>query len=238
MSVREFGSTVSLTFEVVDPATGLLTTPATRVLTVTPPSGAPQTPAATVLSAGTLLYQFVVNLAGVWRFALVTTTPNDTRDGALVVAVSLGDVPWIPNVTEVATWIPERTLDVTTVGTAGQLPTNTFSTKTQPSGAQVDDLIYAASSIISGRVGTVDPTLYGLADKAAAVRAAAYVELTYPRREGGINQYEELIAVADSMLDALSEANVALTGTAPGAGSTLLPVWSMPDPVTYGDLDL
>lgn len=236
MTVKDLGATMTLTFTIIDPDTNLKTTPAARVLTTTDPAGnVDATWVATVVSAGVLRYKIPTTLAGVWRYRLVTTTPNDARDGAWIGAALLGDLAWLPNVTEVGDWIPERTLAVASAPPDSDSEIGTFNADTRPTGAQVDQLIFAAASLVAARCGTIDPSLYGLAGKAAAVRAAAFVEVTYPQREGGTNQYEQLLQIADSMLDGLAVANLGLTGTAPGGDSSLLPVYSFPDPGTWSD---
>lgn len=235
MSVKDLGSNVTLTFTIKDPATGNLATPVAAVLTVTGPAGENLTPSFSVVSVGVIRFSFPGAVsAGVWRYRLVTTTPNDARDGAYIVAALLGDLAWLPNVTEVADWLPERTVPDDFNPAAPDEQLNTFNNDTQPTGAQVDQLIYAAASHVAARVGTLDSSLYGLAGKAAAVRAAAYVEVSVPRREGGIDRYPDLIAIADSMLDDLATANGSLTGTSPGS-TALLPSYSFPTAVSYGD---
>lgn len=193
MAMHDLGATVTLDFEITD-AAGACVDPASADLTVVDPSEATTTP--TLATVGTGLRRALIPLttAGVWRWRLTTTNPDQTRDGVLVAAALYADLPWLPSITDVADYVPARTLAVDTPGTETYL--GTFTADTTPTGAQVERLAATAASYVSARAGTVAASLYQLASAAAAARAAALVELAYPQRDDDLNTAEALTAQA------------------------------------------
>lgn len=138
-----------------------------------------------------------------------------------------------PTLTEVADYVPGRTLTYLNPGTETYL--GTFTAETTPSDEQVGRLIRSAVSELLGRVGAVQPGLADRARDAVACLTAAYVELAFPVRASDLNTYDKLMARADAKLAALAESNLAAGATPPGLAPALLPQWSYPDPVTWGD---
>lgn len=145
--------------------------------------------------------------------------------------------PWTPSLEQVADHIPTRTRDATAPGSDALL--GTFNSQTTPTDEQANRRIRRAVAEVLARVGGTIPTtpghLYTLATDAAALRAAADIELAYPDRQADVSVYEQLDQRAKDALAALVQAvNDAGAGTA----GSLLPVWSMPDPPVYGDYPL
>lgn len=142
---------------------------------------------------------------------------------------------WAPSLPQVATYVPERTVTLTTPGEESAL--NTFSDDTTPTSAQVTDFITAAVRHVQMKVGaSIDATLYDAATAAAAMRTAGLVELSYPVRDGDLNVGDRWIKLADDAIEQIRTANADPTaGTRP---DPLLPVYSFPDPPVYGDIPL
>jgi hypothetical protein len=188
-----------------------------------------------VVNDGTGLYHADIALttAGEWRWDFdITGAVTGSESGALYVRVDWSaPVPWVPSLRQVADYVPTRTVPVDTPGS--MVPLGTFSSTTVPTDEVVDRIARAAAAWVSSRAGVVDAGLYEMAGAVAAVRAAAFVELAYPTRDGDAAVYEELFKQADAGLAALIVANGAAGGTPPGDG--LLPYWSFPDPAFDSD---
>jgi len=145
--------------------------------------------------------------------------------------------PWEPSLERVADHIPTRTRDNTTPGSDVLL--NTFNDRTTPTaeGAQ-RRITSAAAEVLAGAGGTIPatpPHLRQLASEAAALRAAAAIELAYRDRDADVQVAEQLDRRATAALDRLI---AAVNDSGSGTDGALLPVWSMPDPVPYGDTPL
>ena len=141
--------------------------------------------------------------------------------------------PWSPALTDVGDYVTARTLDMATPGS--DTPTGTFTASTYPTGDQVGRLVDAASAWLAATVGTVVEGLYPMATAVAAMRAAGLVELSYPLRDADVNTAAALLAQADAGLLKLKDANQYVTGVEATAASALLPVWSAPAPLFWGD---
>jgi hypothetical protein len=141
---------------------------------------------------------------------------------------------WAPDLPAIGAYVTSRTLDNATPGDA--TPTGTFTEDTYPTDAQVEGLIPGVCGWITAITGTIDSTLYDLATATAALRVAALVELSFPVRDADVTNAEQLLAQADAARADLAAANVAITGTNPHT-APLVPTWSMPKPLWYGDLN-
>jgi hypothetical protein len=127
---------------------------------------------------------------------------------------------WAPSLTQVAAYIPARTLEIVTdPGT--QIARGTFTPSTTPSETIVNSLITDACAYVTARVGqTLADTLNDEATGATAMRVAGLVELTFPKTQDDLNTAEILLAQAETAVVALIADNAAL-GDGPAA---LLPV--------------
>lgn len=140
---------------------------------------------------------------------------------------------WAPSLFQVAAYVPSRTRDASQP--AADVLTGTFTPDTTPTDVTVADVfIPAAVAEVVAACGTVPDTLAGLAGEAAALRAAADIELAYPERAADVEVYRDLDARAKDALARL----VAALATAGAGGEALLPVWAMPDPPPWGDINL
>ncbi|GAA3251658.1 hypothetical protein GCM10020216_085340 [Nonomuraea helvata] len=143
--------------------------------------------------------------------------------------------PWTPSLEMVADHIPTRTRPIEPPGETRYL--NTFTSETTPTDVQAQRHIEDAVVTVLGAVGGVVPAapmfLSILAREAAALRAAADIEIAYPDRDADVAVYEQLNELANAKLERLVQAiNDQGHGT---SGSSLLPVWSMPEPPWWGD---
>lgn len=140
--------------------------------------------------------------------------------------------PWAPTLEEVAGHIPTRTRDASTPGSDAFR--NTFTDTTTPTETQAQRITDAATATVAGAVGNVTTLLEPLARDAAGWRAAADIELAYPQREADVTVYTQLDSRAK---DALARLLTAAEDQG-GGPDALLPVWSFPEPVWYGDENL
>ncbi|MET8866531.1 hypothetical protein ABZW11_26635 [Nonomuraea sp. NPDC004580] len=145
--------------------------------------------------------------------------------------------PWTPSLEQVADHIPTRTRNASTPGDTSLL--GTFTAQTEPTDEQTRRHIAAACVEVLGAVGgTVPDTpafLAGLAGEAAALRAAADIELAYPNRNADADRFAQLDQRAKNALQRLIDA-VNDAGSGPEGG--LSPQWAFPDPPWYGDYPL
>ncbi len=162
-------------------------------------------------------------------------------------------VTWAPSLEQVAGHIPARTRATTHPGskTEQAVPRVTFNAHTQPTAEVAQRHIVDAVSQVLGRVGAVPSTpvhLAPLATAAAALRAAADIELAYGSdrdadretdrdavRDVDTEIYRELDRRATAALEALV---YACDQAGVGPGGSLLPQWQMPDPPGWADTDL
>lgn len=243
MTIFDPADKVPLRVETRNAAQALVTT-GSVVFTVTAPNGtAGSGVAATETSTG--LWDVDIDLTTspylgqpgqyVWRAVATGAVAGEFGGWFIVRARRTAGPVWTPELDAVADWIPARTLSsIATPGLEEYL--GTFTSTTTPTDEQASRQIVNAVGHVQSRVGvTVDPALYDQARAATACLAAAYVELSYPTRDADLNTYDRLLAQANVMLDELVDANVAATGNPGSLGQTLLPQWSYPDPVSWGD---
>lgn len=139
---------------------------------------------------------------------------------------------WTPFLSQVADHVPYLTVDTVTPGSALHL--GTFTANTWPTDAQAQRLTDAAVTWVRGAIGTVASAVYDLAAQVAALRAAAAIARAYPRDDGDLAAAAALDARADADLIRLKTANDA-AGGGDGSEVALLPVYSFPAPVPWGD---
>lgn len=144
---------------------------------------------------------------------------------------------WQPTLEQVADHIPTRTRDATTPSVDTLL--GTFNASTTPTDEQATRKILAAVAEVLAAVGGTIPAtpsyLASLASEAAALRAAADIELAYPDRQADVSVFEQLDQRAKDALQRLIDA---INDQGSGPEGSLLPVWAMPEPVWYGDYPL
>lgn len=144
---------------------------------------------------------------------------------------------WAPTLEQVADHIPTRTRDSTTPGVDTLL--GTFNASTTPTNEQAQRKIASAvAEVLAGIAGTLPATptyLTTLATEAAALRAAADIELAYPDRQADVSVFEQLDQRAK---DALARLITAINDVGSGSTGALLPIYSFPDEFVYGDYPL
>lgn len=215
-------------------------------LTVTAPDDTETEPAVTAgapadgtvrLTASAVTY----DQAGKWVLHWdVTGTGAGSEDVEVYVVASptAGGPTWLPGRSRVAAHIPNRTLarNPATYVASGDAYALTFDSTTRPSGVAVSRLIADAAAWIASAVPTVAESLYDMAGTCAAIWAAAAVERGWPDDDSSLARARDLQALAEKMRADLVRANTAETGTDPAdPGSGLLPVYSFPDAVAWGD---
>lgn len=139
---------------------------------------------------------------------------------------------WAPSVEQVADHVPYLTVDTVTPGSQEYL--NTFNDRTNPTNVQAQRLIDGVWPVVAAAVGAIVEQVWPLAQHVTALRAAAAVVRAYPRDDGDLPHAAALDARADADLLRLIAANDAAGG---GAGNSvdLLPVYSFPAAVSWGD---
>jgi hypothetical protein len=174
---------------------------------------------------------------GVWRLAwAVTGTGAGVKSMSVDVDPLYALPTWAPDRMRVADYIPRRTLR-TGAGQPGAAAL-TFNDETRPTGAEVDRLIVDACAWVTVVTGPVDESLWKMATATAAVWTAAVIERDYPTRQGDVSTADLLMQQATQMRTDLQRANEVITGDDPDdPAAHILPVWSFPRPVDWGDED-
>jgi hypothetical protein len=169
---------------------------------------------------------------GYWVFAWeITGTGADAPEQRFHVPPppSSGGPTWVPSRARVATYIPERTVEVNRL--SGGAPVLDFTDDTRPTSTQVDQQIEDAVGWVTVTCGDVHSDLFEAARGVAAIRAAGMAEISWPVRDGDINAGQALLTQADNALKALAARNESLTGVDPDdpdAVFEVVPVFSFP----------
>ncbi|MGH3656778.1 MAG: hypothetical protein ACRDUA_08955 [Micromonosporaceae bacterium] len=229
----DLGDVARLALTLRDPDTGALAD-ATVELTMRNPDQVETTPPVQHPGVGKYHADVALDMVGTWRSKWVASgAVAATEHDALIVTESWTyPVPWVPGLPEVADYIPSRTV---AQGVGTQTPADTFTTDTTPTDVQASRVTAAATSYVAAKVGTLHDTLTDMARSVAAMRAAGLIELSYPERDDDVNVAEQLLAAAREALEVLVEANNETGGGSPSDPSNLLPVWTFPPPVWWGD---
>ncbi|GAA3027247.1 hypothetical protein [Streptosporangium longisporum] len=143
---------------------------------------------------------------------------------------------WSPTLEDVAGFIPTRTRDASKPGSDTLL--GTFTTDTTPTDEQATRTIRAAAAHVLGATGPIPAApehLSILASTAAALRAAADIELAFPDSDADVQVYEQLNRRAEEALQQLVDA---VNDAGSGPEGSLLPVWVMPEGPWWGDYPL
>lgn len=144
---------------------------------------------------------------------------------------------WAPTLEQVADHIPTRTRDATV--TSSDTLLGTFNANTTPTDEQATRQIkYACTEVLGAIAGPIPATptfLADLAAEAAALRAAADIELAYPDRQADVTVYERLDQRAKDALQRLIDA---VNNAGSGPEGSLLPQWAFPNPDWWGDYPL
>ncbi len=210
-------------------------------ITVTKPDGSTATVDAPVTGDGghTWTTPITYDLADGWVL-LWTVTGMGAGVRPYAVFVTALPVPggpsWRPDLSKVASYIPNRTLARGTIN-GSNVAVLTFDNTTKPPGPTVDALLTDGIAWVLTATG---PTIAaGLTPMAAAVAAAwtaAQVERGWPDRPQDVTTAADLLAMAERMRADLVAANAAATGTQPtDPVATLLPMGQFPPPVPWGD---
>lgn len=174
---------------------------------------------------------------GYWVLAWsITGTGTDAPEQRFYVAPppSSGGPLWVPSRQRVATYIPERTVEVDRLSNG--IPVLDFNSDTRPTSDQIDFQIEDAVGWVSVTCGEIDATLHEAARGLAALRAAGMAEASWPVRDGDLNAAQLLLTQADNALKALKTRNDLLTAEPIDPDkAALMPVWSFPAPSRYGD---
>jgi hypothetical protein len=211
-------------------------------VTVTPPAGSPLTPTATSSNGGaTWTANPIYPVAGKWvaRWTITGTGAGIVEQEVWVSAPAspAAAVTWRPERWRVAAYIPGRTLVGAVDGYGNAV--YTFDDTTHPRGAAVDLLITDACAWVIVKTGPVDATLVDSAAACAAKWTAAQIQQAYPDNTADATIAALLYQQAVAMRDELQLANEAKTGQDPeDPAAHLMPVYSFPAPVPWGDLIL
>lgn len=165
---------------------------------------------------------------------------REVQEVYVVASPTAGGPTWLPGRSRVANYVPNRTLaqNPATYVTSGDTYSLTFDSTTRPSGVMVDRLIADGAAWVTSVVPTLAAALYGMASVATALWAAAAVERGWPDTDVSLERADQLQKLAEKARADLVAANKDETGTSPGDSNALLPIYSFPAPVWYGDVDL
>lgn len=142
---------------------------------------------------------------------------------------------WAPSRGNVADYVPHRTLKQAASATTGSEDVYylTFDEDTRPTGYAVDRLIADGVAWVTSRVTPLNEASYGTARLIATLYAAAAVERSWPHDDQSLQRANDMERRMDALLAGLVVSNDdANDGGPPDA---LLPVYSFPPPVSWGD---
>ncbi|GAB7053125.1 hypothetical protein [Catenuloplanes indicus] len=213
-------------------------------LTVTRPDGTTLAVPVAVELAGTdgQLWQaepVTYDAPGGW---VLTWTVTGTGQGVeaqqvyVLASPTAGGAVWLPGRSRVANYIPGRTLNVDPAvhSAAGETYDPGWGPNTRPTGQQVDRLILDQASLVSVRVPRLTETHHEAASTVVAMLVAAAIERGQPDTDPtSLQRALDLERQALARLDELVRGVDEETGET--AAGPVMPVWSMPAPVPWGD---
>jgi hypothetical protein len=168
----------------------------------------------------------------------VTGTGAGSEQQEVFVAKSplAGGPTWWPTRSNVASYIPSRTLarNPAAFSEAGDEHAFTFDATTNPTGLVVDSLIADQAAWVTTRIPKLTEAGEATARTVTAMFTAAAIERGWPDNDStSLQRATDLERRASGILDDLLRATDEETGEQ-GDGS-VLPVWSFPAPVRHGD---
>jgi hypothetical protein len=181
-------------------------------------------------SAGPVTY----DQPGLWVLHYeVTGTGEGTEDFEVYVVASpvAGGPTWLPGRSEVAVFIPHRTLvrSLSTMTGSADEYAWTWDSTTIPPGTSVDKLISSGAAWVTARVSPVSSACEALARTCVALFSAAMIERSWPQDDQALQRANDLERRLDVLLADLIAANNASNGTG-DYGIDIAPVWSFPSP--------
>jgi hypothetical protein len=191
-------------------------------------TGSPDEYAQTWTSVDPVTY----SAAGRWVLSwTVTGTGEGAEDVEVFVVASptAGGPTWTPGRSNVAAYVPHRTLSrslSSTVGSADEY-VFTFDQTTTPPGTAVDRLIADAVARVSARVSPMQAGMHALARAVASLMAAVWVERSWPQDDQALQRANDMEKQANLMLADLASANAA-EGETGEYGIDVVPYWSFP----------
>jgi len=224
----------------ISPADG--TTAATLVLRAPDGTSTSVTTAQELATADSQVWEgapVVYSQPGWWVLDwTVTGTGQGSEQQRVYVAPSpvAGGPTWWPTRSQVANYIPSRTLvvDPATHSEAGELHELTWTAQTRPTGVQVDQLIADQGAWVAARLPDLTAANQAAAASVVAMLTAAAIERGWPDSDStSLQRATDLEKRALGALSDLVAANDEQTGEQ-GDGS-VAPVWSFPPPVAWGD---
>ncbi|WP_045740873.1 hypothetical protein [Actinoplanes rectilineatus] len=167
-----------------------------------------------------------------------TGTGEGTEDVEVWVTAppAAGGPTWSPGLSRVAAYVPRLTVDQTTPGSAIEL--GTFDQRTNPTGDVAQRHINDAVAEVQALAGTVPDSLHPLASAIAARRAAAMILRAYGDDRTGQDSLATAAALearADKDLDRLQAAIRDLEDGDADGSFEVLPIYSFPAAVPWGD---
>ena len=143
---------------------------------------------------------------------------------------------WAPTREHVADYVPHRTLKQTAAATTGSQDVYylTFDADTRPTGWAVDRLIGDGVAWVTSRVTPLHTSSHDTARVVATLYAAAAVERGWPHDDQSLTRANDMERRMDSLLAGLIASNDEANGGG-GDSSNLMPIFSFPAPVPWGD---
>lgn len=140
-----------------------------------------------------------------------------------------GGPTWLPGRSEVAAYIPHRTLVRSLSSTVESADGYawTWDSTTTPPGTTVDKLISDGAAWVSTRLAVVNSTSEALANTCVAIYTAAMIERSWPQDDQSLQRANDLERRLDVLMKDLIEANNVSNGTG-DYGIDISPQWSFP----------
>jgi hypothetical protein len=246
VSLHDVGETPPVFLRVRDPAgdgNTLVDADALPTATLLPPGGgAGSAVTVTHPSVGVYRADPVLSAAGAWtlRWSVILNGHAEPLDVGLLALdpdAAATDLPaWAPSTRQVADHIPTRTRPTAEWGQDDTI-VGDFTPATTPTDEQAVRLIAQASAWVAAAIGApVAAAAYRVAGVAAALRAAYWVELSFPERDGDLAVYDRLRDEANDALAVARAVNVEAGAVDPDpAGVDDLVTFAFPDPPAWAD---
>lgn len=241
-ALYDVGETAFVTIWTTDAAGRPADADATPAATLTLPNGTPgAAPTVTHPAAGTYTVAVPLPAEGEYTLRIVATVGGssrvDVRRLAALSASGTGALPaWAPSLADVADHIPTRTRPTAEWGSSDAL-LGTFTEATTPNRDQAARIIARACAWVASQVGTpVSPAAYQAAGVAAALRAAYWIEVAFPERDGDVAVYDRLAVDSDAATATALRINAASGADEPTVpGSSDLVLFTFPGPPPWAD---
>lgn len=223
--IVDVGDTRALSWVPADGADATLVTAA-----LTAPNGTTSALTVTHVSTGTYAVAAAFPTEGDWRLVWTSTGPAESLVVGVAALLPAETAVWAPDLRKVGSHIPSRTRSLNDP----DVVLGTFSSDTEPTDVQVDQIVGSAVATVAGFVGRpVKPAAYPLCQAAAALWSSYWVELSWPGRDADVSVFGRLRDDAILLMNQAKAVNVGAGGGTDDVPDVdglpdVMPTWCFP----------